>query len=305
VHGAIVMNMRELTDRHGWQVSAGDPELLRTLLEHLPTIAVLLNADGIVLGANRALTRSLHRPVERTRGGSFFDLVADVDRRMVADEVAAVIGTAGTRHLEASLLTASGDALPMSLAVVDMTTDQAVRGVVVVAHDISALVDARRELRRLAGHDDLTGLPNRTTLRDHLTQLLAEPSEAAHTVLFGDVDALKAVNDRHGHRAGDALLVVVAERLRSVLRPDDFVARIGGDEFVMVVATADDRVLEDLQDRIGSAMAAPVVLPGGHRVTTSISIGVARIEPTLDADDLLAAADAAMYVTKRERGQGR
>ena len=303
VEGAVVITLRELSDRHQWDVSGGDPQLLRALLDHLPTISVLISPDGTIRSANRALTRSLHRPIEGTVGSSFLDLVDEVDRGLVRSELAAIVGTCQTRHLEASLLTLAGAPLPMSLVVVDMTTDRLVRGVVVVAHDISALVDARHELRRLAGHDDLTGLPNRTTLRDHLTHLLAVPSEPSHTVLFGDVDNLKAVNDRYGHRAGDALLVATAHRLRSAVRPEDFVARLGGDEFVVVVASADERVLASLQERIANSMAEPVVLPGGHRISTSISIGVAQVEASVDADDLLAAADAAMYVSKRERNQ--
>jgi diguanylate cyclase (GGDEF)-like protein len=189
----------------------------------------------------------------------------------------------------------------MSLNVVDLTDDRAVQGVVVVAHDITSLVEARRELRRLASHDDLTGLPNRVSLRDHLAGVMAEPHAETFTVLFGDVDGLKAINDRYGHRAGDALLVAVAERLRSVVRPEDFVARLSGDEFVVVVASADERILGGLRERIATAMLEPVVLPDGRRVETSISVGAAQVQASLDAEELLATADSAMYVAKRER----
>jgi diguanylate cyclase (GGDEF)-like protein len=223
----------------------------------------------------------------------------------VAAELAAVVGTAGSRQLEASLLTNDGHALPVSLSIVDVRDDQTLQGLLVVAHDVSALVEARGELRRLAQQDDLTGLPNRMSLRGHLERVMAEPEADAFTVLFGDVDGLKRVNDVYGHRAGDALLVAVAQRLRSVVRPEDFVARLSGDEFVVVVASADERVLSGLQGRIVAAMADPVVLPDGHRVATSISLGAAQVQASLEVEELLASADSAMYEAKRERGDAR
>jgi diguanylate cyclase (GGDEF)-like protein len=120
-------------------------------------------------------------------------------------------------------------------------------------------------------------------------------------VLFADVDDLKGVNDRFGHRAGDSVLRAVAKRLQAATRADDLVARISGDEFVVVVATADRATVAALVDRITAVMAEPVALLDGRRVPVSISVGLADVTPSVTADDLLAAADAAMYVAKRDR----
>jgi diguanylate cyclase (GGDEF)-like protein len=122
-----------------------------------------------------------------------------------------------------------------------------------------------------------------------------------HTVLFGDVDGLKPVNDRHGHRAGDAVLVEVARRLRQVMRDGDFVARVSGDEFVVVLPTRVLSVVVEVRERITAALVEPIALPDGTKVRLSMSIGAATTETSLEPEDLLAAADAAMYVAKRER----
>ena len=161
------------------------------------------------------------------------------DRAAVNRALADCDGSGGTRTLEARLLGADGTVVPMSLTFVDLVTDQAVQGIVVAASDISALVEARTELHHLANHDDLTGLPNRSNLLGRMAEVLAREPADPHTLIFGDVDGLKAVNDRHGHQAGDALLAEVAARLRGVMRAGDFVARLSGDEFVVMIPTDD------------------------------------------------------------------
>jgi diguanylate cyclase (GGDEF)-like protein len=194
---------------------------------------------------------------------------------------------------------ASGHTVPIRLTVANMLDDRAVGAIVVTGVDIGQLVDARAELEHRATHDDLTGLANRTRLRSRLGQILTEPDATSHSLLFGDVDGLKAVNDRHGHQAGDAVLSTIAHRLRSVTRREDLVARVSGDEFVVIVASSDPDVVAGLQERITTAMLAPVTLPNGRLVTVSVSVGVVGIVEGVDIDELLAAADAAMYLAKR------
>jgi diguanylate cyclase (GGDEF)-like protein/PAS domain S-box-containing protein len=300
--GAVVLNLREITDRRQWEITGGDTPMMAAVLDHLPVVAMLLEADGTLRGANRALTRMLQRDLEDVRGHPITDLVTveEVDR--VRGELVAAAQRSGTVRLEARLLRADGTPVPVSLSVVNLLDDQAVKGLLVTAADISRLVEARAELHRLATTDSLTGLPNRTSLRQHLQQVLHEAGpDRPHTVLFGDVDDLKSVNDHHGHRGGDAVLCEVARRIRTVLRPTDFVARLSGDEFVMVVATDEPSLLDDLRHRIGEVMAEPMTLPGDVRAVVSISLGAAPLEPTANADDLWAAADAAMYDAKRGR----
>jgi diguanylate cyclase (GGDEF)-like protein/PAS domain S-box-containing protein len=262
---------------------------------------MLLAGDGTIRGANRALTRLLHLPLEGMLGRGLADLAVQADGPVVAGELATIAASSGTRSFEARFASATGDEVPMSFTVVNLLDDAAVQGLVATATDITALVEVRTQLRYLATHDDLTGLPNRASLRDRLASLLRADERSHHTVLFGDVDGLKVVNDEHGHRAGDAVLHTIAERLRSVLRPEDFVARVGGDEFVMIVATTDSATVEALQARIREVMERPVSAGPGLDVRVSISTGIATTAGAIEADEVLDAADAAMYLAKRPR----
>ena len=156
-----------------------------------------------------------------------------------------------------------------------------------------------------AFHDDLTALPNRTLLLDRLHQALARRTgrEGAVAVLVCDIDGLRAINDTLGRTAGDAVLVEVADRLTAAVRPGDTVARVGGDEFVVVAeGLFGDAEASDLAERIRSALAAPLV----HRsesLTLSASVGIA-VARGGTAEDALRDADAALYRAK-ERGRDR
>jgi len=168
--------------------------------------------------------------------------------------------------------------------------------------DASAAV-ARLNHRSL--HDPLTGLPNRTLLEELLDQAVARARRSHHlaAVLFADLDGFKAVNDRYGHHVGDQLLQAVAERITQVLRTGDTLARVGGDEFVVLCEDLRDSAhAEAVAERIGAAMAAPFDL-AGRRVTVSASVGIAFSGPGQDIPDvLLRDADFAMYQAKKGGG---
>lgn len=169
--------------------------------------------------------------------------------------------------------------------------------------DITAMKAYQQKVEEMAFQDALTGLPNRALLLDRLKQAIAGTvRDGKHVaVCFGDLDGFKAVNDRHGHDAGDRLLCEVARRLQGVIRANDTAARLGGDEFVLVLTqlTAPDEV-ELILARARQAVAQPVRLPDGHEVAVTISFGVA-LAPDVDTDAhrLLDTADRAMYVAKR------
>ncbi|MGQ7297882.1 GGDEF domain-containing protein [Quadrisphaera sp. KR29] len=157
------------------------------------------------------------------------------------------------------------------------------------------------ELERAALHDPLTGLLGRRGLEGPLARAArgARP-EAPSAVLFVDLDGFKAVNDAHGHAAGDALLVAVAQRLVACLRAGDVVARTGGDEFVVVLRElAGAQEAEELAERVRREARRVVELPGGARAAVTASTGVAVAEQPCEAEQLLLAADAAMYSAKR------
>jgi diguanylate cyclase (GGDEF)-like protein/PAS domain S-box-containing protein len=157
------------------------------------------------------------------------------------------------------------------------------------------------QMRHDALHDPLTGLANRTLLYDRLHHALAQ-SEREHGqtgVLFLDLDNFKQINDEHGHRVGDELLAALGDRLRAVVRPADTVARIGGDEFVVIYEHADEAGALALADRLETAISEPVTVSGvERRLSASIGIAIGHGE----ADELIRAADAAVYRAKAAGG---
>jgi diguanylate cyclase (GGDEF)-like protein/PAS domain S-box-containing protein len=176
---------------------------------------------------------------------------------------------------------------------------------VVVVQDITAQREAQAELAERALRDPLTGLANRTLLLDRLERLLVrrDATASAVGVLMIDLDEFKLINDSYGHAAGDRLLRAIAIRISRSVRVGDTVARIGGDEFVVLCATlADAREAVVVAERIRDALSQPVSLDEGDVVVTP-SIGIA-VTPAPDALSLLRDADAAMYRAK-QRGRSR
>ena len=156
-------------------------------------------------------------------------------------------------------------------------------------------------LEERATHDPLTGLANRSLLFDRLELHLRQRDRRPLAVAFIDLDGFKEINDQLGHRTGDEVLVHVADRLRGASRKSDIVARIGGDEFVVVGGVQDDAAAVRLGERLGRTVEGEVQV-GGHAVAVSASVGVTFVAPDdrNGADEIVARADTAMYATKRQ-----
>jgi diguanylate cyclase (GGDEF)-like protein/PAS domain S-box-containing protein len=171
-----------------------------------------------------------------------------------------------------------------------------------IAHTLSTAMGRIRNeerMRHQAVHDPLTGLPNRTLLRDRLEQALAKRGVGTTGLLFVDLDNFKDVNDAHGHAAGDAVLIEVAHRLCTTVRPADTVARLGGDEFVVVCEDVDREAVVALGHRLQEAIQTPLrAADAEQRLTASIGCALGEHDP----HELLGAADAAVYEAKRRGG---
>lgn len=162
-------------------------------------------------------------------------------------------------------------------------------------------------LEHLATHDGLTALPNREGFRRQAGELLASSEADEAALLFIDLDGFKAVNDAHGHAAGDHVLETVAYRLMSVTRAIDLVARLGGDEFVILVGATSNRPVSRSRVQVIADRALVeinrAIDVGGAQVTIAASIGAIIAATPVELDDLLRRADAAMYEAKRGGGQ--
>lgn len=171
-----------------------------------------------------------------------------------------------------------------------------------VMSSISHLIERQHSLELEVNHDVLTGLPNRRLLGDRLTQAMIH-SQRNHTnmaVCFIDLDGFKAVNDTLGHAAGDTLLCTVSQRLKSLLRSEDTVARVGGDEFVLVAGDLqNEQDIEPLLERVLRTLEEPIVINKQQaRISASIGITFYPKDPVA-AEELLKHADEAMYAAKK------
>ncbi|CAB3746352.1 membrane protein [Burkholderia sp. MSh2] len=164
----------------------------------------------------------------------------------------------------------------------------------------NSLADANRDLTYLALHDNLTRLPNRLLLADRIDQAIqtASRAEASFALMFMDLDGFKAVNDAYGHHIGDQLLVQVSRRIEETVRAQDTVARVGGDEFVLVANVGDPADAAAIAEKLIGAIQQPFdVANHTLRVSTSIGIALYPFNGTRQ-QDLLTNADAAMYHAK-------
>jgi diguanylate cyclase (GGDEF)-like protein/PAS domain S-box-containing protein len=179
-------------------------------------------------------------------------------------------------------------------------TDEEISFVRTVANTLAMALERLRGEERIryeALHDPLTGLANRTLLRDRLEHAIArsERGDGATGVLFVDLDDFKKVNDLYGHAIGDSVLVELGARLRAAVRPADTVARMGGDEFVVVCEQVDETVAVALGRRVQEAVQVPVVVRGvEHRISASVGVAIGHADP----DTLLSEADMAVYRAK-------
>jgi len=165
---------------------------------------------------------------------------------------------------------------------------------------VAQLQERVEQLDHLAHQDSLIDLPNRRGFLRELDRLIARVSryDAKGAMLFVDVDGLKAINDSFGHRAGDEALIEVAELLASGVRKSDVVARIGGDEFGILLENADEASAHETASRLIDLIAACEFLHEGNELPLSVAIGVGLIEASDTAETVMARADAEMYRRK-------
>jgi len=299
-------------------VSSPAPSSLRPIfaVEHaaafdvLPHCVALVDQTGVVVTTNTAweTARPDADPVTVPVGTDLIASLRSTDgpQAAVADHIADGIGRIldgrGISFAIQYQLVTPAD-LNEALWFLVMAEHRSEGGVAVTRTDTTVHHGVNEVLAELAFHDDLTGLPNRGLLLDRVRMALirAQRLSLRPLIVFTDLDGFKDVNDRHGHDAGDAVLVETARRLTGAVREGDTCGRWGGDEFVLVVELGIGSDSGRLISRIERAMALPFPLPDGTEVSLGMSIGAVAAEGGERVDALIARADQAMYRAKRDR----
>ena len=184
-------------------------------------------------------------------------------------------------------------------SIAPMFVDNEAIGYIAIKLNITKYVEQERKVKFLAYHDPLTSLPNRHQFEHFFTTEIAEKSKKA-ALLFIDLDHFKKINDTLGHHAGDELLKIFAKRLRSEISRNDFIARIGGDEFVAIIETDEITQVEKIAKRILCSLEAPIDIQH-HQLNITTSIGIALFpKDGENLEALLKHADTAMYQAKND-----
>jgi diguanylate cyclase (GGDEF)-like protein/PAS domain S-box-containing protein len=290
-----------LTRRAGGRLRQAQ-EQFRTCFEHASIGMALLDDRLGLLQVNRSLGQLLGSDEAELIGTTLDMHVIPDDAQLLRRALGELSADRAATRLEVRL--ARSDGLPRwgLVAASWLAGSSGVPPrVVLQVENVTDRKEAEARLSHLATHDGLTGLPNRALLRSRMESALERADRMG--VLFLDLDRFKVVNDGLGHAAGDALLVAAADRLAQVVRPGDFVARIGGDEFVMLCydAGAEDDLIR-IGVRVLAALRPPVRLEAGSDVVVGASIGAAMAHPGDTADTLLRDADTAMYAAKAAGG---
>jgi diguanylate cyclase (GGDEF)-like protein/PAS domain S-box-containing protein len=298
-----VLNARHIGDRKQAEAMLARSETrFRGLVQNSSDIVAVADPDGRIEYASPAAGRMLGLSGPDLIGMSLMDIfrapeLGEHFKRASSDRL-----RMPALHVESEVI---GSALKfVEITITDLRDEDAIEGFVLNGRDITERHTLEASLRHQANHDDLTQLANRSLLMERISESLHNVSDSMVALLFIDLDDFKDVNDSLGHEAGDQMLVNVSRRLLREMGDNDVAARLGGDEFAVLLRVNSESDAIAACERIGEALAAPMMV-GGHPIVTRASIGIAYgTTPGLTGDDLLRNADVAMYLAK-ERGKGR
>ena len=277
-------------------------ERFRSLVRNSIDVQLIATADGRITYESAAVERVLGYRVSDRIGRNALDQLHPDDRpwaeQMLVDVARQPLAQVGA---EVRVRHADGTWIVIEAVAKNLLDDPAVGGIVVNYRDVTGRKALEDELKRQAFHDSLTGLANRALFADRLQHAVArgERSPDGLAVLFVDLDDFKTVNDSLGHGEGDLLLIAVADRLRAAVRAGDTIARMGGDEFAILL---EDPIGGETPMDVGRRMLAQLEAPfvhGTKELFVRASIGIATTRGRdHTADEILRNADVAMYTAK-------
>lgn len=268
------------------------------LFRHSNDLVTVIDATGNVLYTSPSSVRILGYPHGYRDSTGVFGLVHPDDRDRMRRELEQLLdGTRADAPFTTRVIRADGEVRHMECVVTNLLDEPAVQGIMITGRDVTDRVQLTEQLAHLALHDPLTELPNRELLRATIEAALDNPQNRGGRVglCFIDLDGFKQVNDTRGHDAGDRLIKAIANRLRHTVRICDLAARIGGDEFVVLLDGVDG---QEQAEAIARRIHAGLTVPDDDLATCGASVGVAVSVPGDTASTLLRRADAAMYAAK-------
>jgi diguanylate cyclase (GGDEF)-like protein/PAS domain S-box-containing protein len=307
---------RQTSEKYALQLEREHAHL-QTLIHTLPDLVWLKDSEGVYLSCNRRF--------EDFFGASGTDIVGKTDYDFVDKDLAyffrahdKIAMTKGSPSVNEEWITFANDGHKELLETTRtpmFDLNGQLIGVLGIGHDITERIQMEERIRQLAFHDALTKLPNRRLLNDRLSQAMAasKRSDCYGALMFLDMDNYKPLNDLHGHKVGDLLLIEAAKRLKACVREIDTVARFGGDEFVVMIRDLTPNRAESaaqaglIAEKIRTALSERYSLTIKsdekkavtieHRCTASIGV-VLFFKDEASQDDILKWADAAMYQAK-------
>jgi diguanylate cyclase (GGDEF)-like protein/PAS domain S-box-containing protein len=297
----LLLHVMDVTESRNHQIRLGGLARFSSLIENSFDAITITNRKGVVVYANPPLADIFGVSRRAVVGVKVGDALHPDDRIRVRELMATVLDQPGrSATFECRVRHASGAWRHIEVIVSNRLDDAGIDGVVSNIRDVTDRVDIAARMAYQAVHDSMTGLPNRTLFMDRLGHALVRSAQSRRpcAVFYVDVDRFKQINDIFGHVTGDQVLKLVAGRIRHALRVIDTVARVGGDEFVVLVEDVDGPAAAlEIGDRIRDSVSRPGVLEG-HRLNITCSLGIA-ISSRSDADALLQEADLALQWAKQ------
>ena len=288
--------------------------LARHTLDSIGEGLITTDLDGRIDYANSAAELMLGCRLDTAQGkllGDLTNLVDEADRKALGDPIQRCLGEGtridlGRRTLMVSKISGHEHSIELSAAPI-RTGDGQVLGAVVLLHDVSEIRGLARQMSYQASHDPLTGLVNRREFERRLEEVVsgARAGSSTHVLCYLDLDRFKAVNDTCGHMAGDNMLREVAGQIREQVRDSDIVARIGGDEFGMLLTGCPLEKARQISDDVVAAIRDYRFVWRDRIFNIGVSVGLVEIShESGNLEELMSAADSACYVAK-QKGRGR
>ncbi|TNG01467.1 MAG: sensor domain-containing diguanylate cyclase [Gammaproteobacteria bacterium] len=268
-------------------------------LKSIPDGVILCDNDGLIIDMNPIAETMLRTDLQSRMHIKFTSLVAELTNKDEQEIESPIHGDIK----KLNFVNGDGNSLDYEYTSNDIVLDNKPAGKIIVLRDVTEINNLTRMLSYQAGHDVLTGLHNRREferLLDETLHISRRQSDVNNWLCYIDIDKFKEINDTYGHKAGDQVLISVSEYIRECVRTTDYIARIGGDEFTVILRHCDNEEAHRTTERILNKISSTQLTWEDKQIDISASIGLVEItNEDRDQDELTSKADHAMYQAKR------